>query len=163
MTMAQSSADMLRSMIDYNFWVRDRVLGRLPFLPVAFYFAAAELDHGNMHRTLVHILQDEIVCRRTIQGLPAGRDIKIEDAQQLERAWREEEARWRELAAGLTDDDATRPISYDAGGLPATNALWEIVFQIVSHGTQHFGEVAMAMTKQGHSPGNLDYMEYVHP
>src|SRR4051794_37386894 len=113
--MAQSSADMLRQVIDYNFWMRDRVLGRLPFLPVAFYFAAAELDHGNIHRTLVHILQDEITCRVTMQGLPNKRDIKLEDAELLKAAWLEEEARWRELMADLSDDDVARPISYDAG------------------------------------------------
>ena len=162
--MAQSSAEMLRSFIDYNYWARDRLLARLLFLPTAFYFAPAELDHGSIHRTLVHALQAEINWRLRIQGQPLKPEIKVEDAEQLKQAWLKEEALWRDLVAGLTDEDAGREVTYQAGGgKQHTDPLWQIVFHVTGHGAQHFAEVALALTKQGHSPGNLDYMEYVHP
>lgn len=162
--MPQSSADMLRAMIDYNYWARDRLLARLPFLPAAFYFAPAELDHGSIHRTLLHALQAEINWRLRIQGLPLGPEIKVEDASQLRQVWLEEETHWRELAAGLSDDEAGREVTYEAwGGERFTDRLWQMVFHVTGHGVQHYAEVALAVTKQGHSPGNLDFMEYVHP
>jgi uncharacterized damage-inducible protein DinB len=157
------SVTMVHEMIEYPYWVRDRVLKRLDGMPAEVYLGDAGLDHGSIHRTLLHHLQAENNWHCRIEGLPL-RELQAPGLRELGTAWRAEEARWRVLVAGLTDENLERPVTYSfANGEEHTDPAWKIVLHVFSHGVQHLGEVALAMTRYGFSPGDLDYMEYVHP
>lgn len=36
--------------------------------------------------------------------------------------------------------------------------LWEMLLHVINHGTQHRSEVAMMLTKLGHSPGDMEIL-----
>ncbi len=36
--------------------------------------------------------------------------------------------------------------------------LWEMMLHVINHGTQHRSEVAMMLTKLGHSPGDMEIL-----
>ena len=40
-------------------------------------------------------------------------------------------------------------------------ALWQALAHVVNHGTQHRSEVAVLLTAAGHSPGDLDMVDYI--
>jgi uncharacterized damage-inducible protein DinB len=154
---------MIREMLDYPHWVRDRLLTRLEGMAADLYLGDAGLDHGSIHRTLRHHLRAEHNWRCRIEGLPV-RDLEAADLRELRLAWSTEEAGWRALVGALSESDLTRPVTYQlAVGTQQADKLWQIVMHVFSHGVQHFGEVALAMTRFGYSPGDMDYMEFVHP
>ena len=39
-----------------------------------------------------------------------------------------------------------------------TKVLWEVMLHVINHGTQHRSEVAMMLTKLGHSPGDMEIL-----
>ena len=40
-------------------------------------------------------------------------------------------------------------------------SLWQALAHVVNHGTQHRSEVAALLTAAGHSPGDLDMVDYI--
>ena len=39
-------------------------------------------------------------------------------------------------------------------------SLWQALAHVVNHGTQHRSEAAVLLTSAGHSPGDLDMIDY---
>ena len=46
-------------------------------------------------------------------------------------------------------------------GVPHSNVLWQLLAHVVNHGTQFRAEVAVALTVEGHSPGDLDLLLFM--
>ncbi len=50
------------------------------------------------------------------------------------------------------------PIERESRAYP----LWQLMLQQVNHATQHRSEAAVMLTQFGHSPGDLDFIIYLH-
>lgn len=87
---------------------------------------------------------------------------QMPDLDTLRRNWNAEQ---RELSAFVdppSDDDLIKSGGYlSSRGAQWSEPLWQLMFQLVNHGTQHRSEVAMALTQVDHSPGYLDYIAFV--
>ena len=70
----------------------------------------------------------------------------------LRAAWDDE---WVAMDGWLARlDDATMTMAED--GI----TLWQALAHVVNHGTQHRSEAAALLTSAGHSPGDLDMIDY---
>lgn len=78
------------------------------------------------------------------------------------RAYADMHAKYEALFGGL--DDAgwhRREAWWKPWGYDVTLEMGETAFQVVYHGIQHRAEIAELISAWGHSPGDMDYLDYL--
>jgi uncharacterized damage-inducible protein DinB len=69
--------------------------------------------------------------------------------------------RWKQWGARLTEESIQSDISYKSiKGDGFVTPTWEIVLQIVNHGTHHRGQVSGFLRAMGHTPPPLDLIAF---
>ncbi len=154
------------TLYEYNTWANTRVLHAAAQVSAAQYIAPAGLSHGSIRGALAHILAAEIVWRLRCQegiSLPAlPGETEFPTLELLRTRWADEEQAMRAYLAGLTDDALNSPVHYTTTkGAPQATILWQVLAHVVNHGAQFRGEAAVALSRYGHSPGDLDLIYFI--
>lgn len=157
--------DYFRLLFGYGYWATDRVVEAAAALPEADYMADRRLDYGSIHATLVHVLAGEWVWLSRWTGASPPRLLTENDIPTfagLEERWREEQTKMRAFLASIGDADLEREVRYrNQRGEDWAQPLWQLLAHVVNHGTHHRSEAAFALTRLGHSPGDLDLIVYL--
>ena len=148
------------ALVDYLFWVRDRVLAATAALPEDEFRSGDTVTTRDLRATLVHQLENEWAWRvRLSRGafpvgdLAPGAYPTLDD---LAKHWHREEAALRTWLGGLTDGQLeARPPGED-DVLP----VWRYLVYVVTHGVGQFTEAAVLLTRLGHSPGELGFLDF---
>jgi uncharacterized damage-inducible protein DinB len=151
-------------MLDYSYWGRDRILDAAANLTKQQYTEPAGLDHGSVSETLAHTLAAEALWRLRLEGAGDALLPEIDAAtpDALGVMWQAEERALGLLLERITDAALERPVEYvTSQGVRRSEPVWQVVLQLVNHGTQHRSEVALVLTRLGHSPGFLDFIAFV--
>jgi len=156
----------VRTLIDYNAWDDERVLGLAATLDPDRLRAAAAVSFGGLFATLAHLVGTEVTWCRRLEGeehVPAVLGAAdFADLAAIESAWRDVTRRLRAVVAALPEDGADRVVAYrSTKGVPYSNPVAEIVLHVVNHGTQFRAEAGTVLTAAGHSPGDLDLIAYL--
>ena len=158
------NAEYFRTVFDYGYWARDKLLAAVTKIPAAEYYAPRPMDYGSIHGTLVHVLGGDSVWYARWHGESPPRLLTpadLPDLATLTDRWAEHEQQVRSYVGGLTDDDLLRAFDYrNTEGRQLRRVLWETMAHLVNHGTNHRSEVAATATQLGHSPGDLDMIVY---
>jgi Uncharacterized protein conserved in bacteria len=147
-------------LIDYLFWVRDRILAASADLTDGEFQSRETVTTRDLRATLAHQFENEWAWRiRLSEGaFPVG-DVLPADHPTLDALvdhWLREERDLRTWFAGLSDRDlATQP-----PGNENPLALWRYLLYVVNHGIQQFTEAAVLLTRLGHSPGEISYLAF---
>lgn len=154
------SVAYLRTLNDYSEWATTRLLAAADGMSPEELAAAPLAGHGSLHQTLAHTLGAERLWRERVLGGPISPYLTPAEAPTvaaLRATWQAEFAAWRELLAGLGDEDLLRPVAYRSlNGTPFTQPFWALLSHLANHGTQHRSEAAALLTALGRSPGDLD-------
>jgi uncharacterized damage-inducible protein DinB len=157
--------DYFRTLFDYNYWARDRMLVAMGDLSGAEYARANGFTYGSIRGILTHCLDTEYAWRCRFEG--EARQAHISEAEVLTPAllgarWREEEAMMRAYLARLSDAELAGDLVWRAadGSEQRLPNLWLSLAHVVNHSTQHRSEAAEALTMVGRSPGDLDLGAY---
>ena len=148
------------ALLDYLVWVRDRVLAATASLSEDEFRSGGTVATRDLRATLVHQLENEWAWRiRLSEGsFPPG-DLAPDDYPTLEdlvQRWHHEERALRTWFEQVSDERlATRPPG-DENVLP----LWRYLMYVVTHGVQQFSEAAVLLTRLGHSPGEIGFLEF---
>ncbi len=157
------SVDALRTHIDYTAWATERMVraaGELTEEELTRDFGTAD---GSVLGTLVHTFAaDRIWMWRLAGGTHPG---FVSEADRhlpvLQTEWPALHERWRQWAAGLTDEKAGEMLSYsDLKGHPWTQPIWQLVLHVVNHGTHHRGQVSGFLRSLGRTPPATDLVLY---
>jgi len=154
------------TLFEYNYWANQRVLKAAGQVSTEQFIAPAGLSHGSVRGALVHVLAAEVMWRLRCQQGISPRAMLIESEfptlDDLATRWRAEERDMRDYLAGLTDADLQSALHYtNTKGQSFEQALWQPLAHVVNHGTQFRGEAAVALTRLGHSPGDLDLIAFL--
>jgi len=153
-------------LFDYLYWIRNTVLAAAAKLPEPGFTAADEgATNRDLRSTLVHELDVQWSWRERLKGADwddwgPDADLKADDYPTLDALtehWRRDEAVMRARLASLFDGDLDASPVRDEDTLP----LRQFVMHLVSHGIQQFSEAAVLLTRAGHSPGDIGYLEFV--
>ncbi len=160
------SVDFFRELADYSYWGRDRVLRAAAECTAEELAAPTWLDHTSIQGTFAHQLGAELMLRGRWEGAPLPRftgAAGLPTLDEIKAKWQEQEAAVRGFLDGAKDDDLTRVVKYtNRASAEFSESVYQTLFQMVNHASQHRSEIALALTQLGHSPGFLDYIVYAH-
>lgn len=148
-------ADDIRFLFAYDRWATTKILDTSQKVMDDDWVESNRIDRRGLGGILVHALGAHERWRSGWQGLerPARREeLPIVAPQELQAAWVAEWSILDEYLAALSDDDAD--------GEWDELTRWHTFVHVVNHGTQHRSEAAVLLTIFGHSPGDLDLIDF---
>ena len=158
--MRQSELAML---FDYTYWAHRRVLATAARLTDGQFTLRSVIVGRDLRATLVHTLDTECSWRLRLQGRPEEEWRKTLPASDYQNVtalvdhWRRDEAEMRAWIASLDDVTLARRADLGPSGQPP---LWYFLVHMITHSQQHRAESAQLLTQLGHSPGDLDFLDY---
>lgn len=148
--------DDVRFLFGFDRWATTKILDAAVRVDAATWSATNIVDERGLGGILVHHLGASQRWRHVLTGAPGDpprpEDSPLPDLASLRQAWERE---WAGYDAWF---DAMDPVWLDQaeGGI----SLWQALAHVVNHGTQHRSEAAVLLTSAGHSPGDLDMVDY---
>lgn len=147
----------LRSLVEYNLWVNGRILAASDALAEEpFHLDGPE--GVSVGRTLRHVVRTQLWWLENWTNV-APPEYEASRAG-LRRALRQSDERLLVLVEGLGADGAERVIEFEFPESKLRLPFWQILMQVVHHGIQHRAEVAVALTRLGHSPGEVNWTTF---
>lgn len=148
-------------LLDYLFWLRDRVLAAASKLPPETFTSGDTVTTRDLRATLVHELDVEWSWRERLRtrGFPDEEDLEPDDYPTLAALadhWARDEAEMRAWVANLTDAELATPPPGEDHPIP----LWYYLMHLLMHAAQQFNEAAVLLTRAGCSPGELGFLEF---
>jgi len=155
----------LRTMLDYHYWARDRLLAALdPLTPEQF-----DRDLGSsfksIHDTVVHTYAAEWAWYMRWTGTSPTALLtpdQFPDVASIRAAWTENEARIRAFVEDLGEAGISRVIEYKLlSGEPGASPIWQMLQHVVNHASYHRGQVTTMLRQLGAKPAKpLDMIAY---
>jgi uncharacterized damage-inducible protein DinB len=146
----------IRFLFGYDRWASTRILDAAFGIDEGIWTAPNAIGDRGLAGILVHALGAHQRWRHNLSAsdgeAPRPEDAPLPTVAGLLAAW---ETEWSAMDASLSSlDDAAMTITEH--GLP----YWQMLAHVVNHGTQHRSEAAALLTDAGHSPGDLDMVDY---
>ncbi len=146
----------LRTMLDYHYWARDRLLEALdPLTPEQF-----TRDQGSSFKsirdTVAHIYAAEWAWYSRWQGDSPTALLPVEqfpDVASIRLAWTALEAKVRAFVESLGEEGVSRMIAYKLlAGQPGNSPVWQMLQHVVNHASYHRGQVTTMLRQIGATP-----------
>lgn len=153
----------LRVLVDYHYWATRRVLAAAAALADDEFRQASGGTTRDLRATLVHALDVEWSWRERLRGVPSETwqaELPLDDyptVAALSERWARDEAEMRAWIDGLSDDELAAPPSVRR---EIEAPLWFFLMHILTHGTLQRADAAVLLTEAGHSPGDLDFLDF---
>jgi uncharacterized damage-inducible protein DinB len=158
---------MLGSMLAYHRIANERILDQAAKLDTAALIEPIDGSGGrSMLDTLRHAADTDLSWRsfaETHQPYTEGDGPvqRLQTVPEIAAYQAEETARLSAWLDRQTEAELMHEIEVTWQGETSRITPWHGLLQMLLHGQQHRAELAMALTRQGHSPNDLDYIIYV--
>jgi uncharacterized damage-inducible protein DinB len=147
----------VRTLLDYHYWARDRVLEAVEPLAPEQWTRDMGSSFRSIHETLVHVYSAEWAWHSRWTGHSPTAHIAASDypdVTALRRAWSEQESKVRQFVEGLGDEGLTRVCEYKLlNGTPGRSPFWQMLQHMVNHASYHRGQVTTMLRQLGAKPG----------
>ena len=155
----------LKTMLDYHYWARDRMLDAIEPLSSDQYNRDLGNSFKSIRDTATHIYAAEWAWYQRWRGespttlLTSDRFV---DLAALRQAWTEHERKMRAFVDGLDEADVGRVISFKLlSGHSGASPIWQMVQHVVNHASYHRGQITTMLRQLGAQPPKpLDMIAY---
>jgi uncharacterized damage-inducible protein DinB len=154
-------------MYDYNQWATERLLDTAAKAGEADLKAPQNAGYLPVLATFTHILLAQtgwLSFWRT--GKPSERSFgdAFQSLSGVRAALAESHRELGEFLGGLSEEQIATTITItDRTGSSYGRELGPLIVHVFNHGTFHRGEIALRLSELGHSPGDLDYLDWLYP
>jgi uncharacterized damage-inducible protein DinB len=149
------NASDLKTMTDYHYWARDRLLEAVEPLTPEQYNKDLGNSFKSIRETLVHIYAAEWAWHSRWRGVSPAALLSSDpypDVPALRKAWTGTEANVRGFLHEL-GDDINREIEYKLlSGAAGSSPLWQMLQHVVNHASYHRGQVTTMLRQLGAQP-----------
>jgi uncharacterized damage-inducible protein DinB len=157
----------LVTLFEYNQWANERILRHAARVSPGQLTTPGTLSHDSLLKTLIHLADVDwswrLACQTGAQPADYITEAQCPDIPALRKFWRGEMAEMLIYVRSLSDEQANGKVRYTIprGTKLRTKTLWHVLVHVVNHGTHHRGEIGRYIAECGHSPGDLDFLNYV--
>jgi len=145
----------VRFLFAYDQWATKRILDAAVGVDEATWSAERVVDERGLGGILIHQLGAHQRWRHGLSGMPGTprpeRD-PLPTIDAMRALWEDEFEAMEVWLDSLEDSDLART----EDDVP----YWQCLLHLANHGTQHRSEAAAILTEAGHSPGDLDMIDY---
>ena len=155
----------LRTLLDYHYWARDRLLAALePLTPDQFNRDLGS-SFKSIRETVVHTYAAEWAWHSRWQGQSPTALMTsdaLPDVAAIRSAWVDHERKVRAFLEGLGEEGLTRVIDYKLlSGQPGSSPFWQMLQHVVNHASYHRGQVTTMLRQLGAEPAKpMDMIAY---
>lgn len=149
----------------YNRWANARILDAAEKLSPEQLNQANDLGWGSLLGGLKHILGAETGWFRFLFDLDSSAFSKrdeIQDIASLREYWQGANVSLARCLDGLKAADMNGIHTSVFDEREYHWVLWQVLIHVVNHGTQHRSECAALLTGFGHSPGDMDFAQFLY-
>ncbi len=159
------SPSEIRILFRYNAWANARILEQAARLSREQLMAEQGGSWGSVRDTLVHTMSAQWTHLERWNGrslrtaLPPA---EFPDVPAIRVRWGTIERDTQAFIDRLAHARLDEVVAYtNLKGERCAYPLWQQMVHQVNHSTQHRSEVAMALTRYGCSPGDLDFLQWI--
>ena len=155
----------VRTLVDYHYWARDRVLDAVERIEPAQFTKPLGNSFSSIRDTLVHVYWADWLWGERWQGRVPDltfEPAKYPDVAALRGVWVDHERQMRALVEQFGEVGIQQAITYrNLKGQQSTELFWQLLQHVVNHGTYHFGQVT-TMLRQMHAepPKSIDLITF---
>jgi uncharacterized damage-inducible protein DinB len=155
----------LRTLVDYHYWARDRLLEAVDGLTHDKFVERIESSFPSMRDTLAHLCGSESVWvarwdGNSPAGFPDPRDLA--DLAAIRASWLIQEQQLRAVLERLGEQGINRPLEYRGfDGRPQAQLFAHMLQHLVNHGSYHRGQVTTMLRQLGmQAPRQMDLIAF---
>ena len=146
----------LRTLLDYHYWARDRLLAALEPLTPEQFSRDLGSSFKSIRETVVHTYAAEWAWHSRWQGQSPTALMTSDafpDVAAIRSAWVDHEKKMRAFLERLGEDGVTRVIDYKLlSGQPGSSPCWQMLQHVVNHASYHRGQVTTMLRQLGVEP-----------
>jgi len=150
------SPDDTRTLLEYHYWARDRMLDAVDLLPPDQFTRNMGNSFRSIRDTIAHTYSAEWIWYSRWQGQSPTAHLAPElfpDSPTIRTAWLDHEQMMRAFFGRLDGVGLAQAISYKSlAGQPATSVLWHMLQHVVNHATYHRGQVTTMLRQLDAAP-----------
>lgn len=153
---------VLRELVDYNYWARDRQLQVCATLTQEQFLRPLGGSFESVRATLAHLLAVEWIWLERWRGRAPRTLLAVEEfptVAALAERWETVERELREYVAGLSEDALASPMTITTTrGEQWTYPLWRMIYHLLNHQSFHRGQVTQQLRLLGVAPPRADFL-----
>jgi len=146
----------LRTMLDYHYWARDRLLDALEALSSEQFTRDLGSSFKSVRDTVAHTYAAEWAWYERWQGRSPTALLPYDqfaDVASLRTAWTAHEVKMREYVGALDAASVDRVIDYKLlSGAEGSTPLCQMLQHVVNHASYHRGQVTTMLRQLGATP-----------